>query len=111
VARSDATTDAASRQAITRRDVHTGTWNTSPRSILAPTKTRTAANPSFRYTKRVIIPARRKYRARTPRMAKAFDVNTRNGSSVTAKIAGMESTANTTSVVSPATSTASIGVA
>jgi hypothetical protein len=57
------------------------------------------------------MPARRKYRARNPRMANAFEVKTRNGSSVTAKIAGIESTANTTSVLSMATRTASIGVA
>jgi hypothetical protein len=44
-------------------------------------------------------------------MANAFDVNTRNGSSVTAKMAGIESTANNTSVVSTATRTASSGVA
>jgi hypothetical protein len=44
-------------------------------------------------------------------MAKAFEVNTRKGSSVTAKMAGIESTANTTSVVSTTRSTASRGVA
>ncbi len=44
-------------------------------------------------------------------MAKALAVKTRNGSSVTAKMAGIESTANTTSVTSTSTSTASSGVA
>jgi len=44
-------------------------------------------------------------------MAKMFDVNTMNGSRVTAKIAGIESTANTRSVISTATSTVSSGVA
>ena len=49
--------------------------------------------------------------ARRPRIAKAFEVNTRNGSCVTAKIAGMESIAKTMSVTSTSTSTMSSGVA
>ena len=52
-----------------------------------------------------------KYRARSPRMAKILEVNTMNGSRVTAKIAGIESTANTRSVSSIATSTSNSGVA
>jgi len=52
-----------------------------------------------------------KYRARRPKIAKAFDVKTRNGSSVTAKIAGIESTAKMMSVVSTSTRTARSGVA
>ena len=40
-----------------------------------------------------------------------FDVNTMNGSRVTAKMAGMESIANTRSLPSIATSTSSRGVA
>lgn len=57
------------------------------------------------------MPASRKYSARKPRMAKALDVKTRNGSVVTAKMAGMESTAKSTSVVSTTTRAASSGVA
>jgi hypothetical protein len=57
------------------------------------------------------MPASRKYRARRPRIANAFDVNTKKVSEVTAKIAGIESTAKITSVVSTTTSTASNGVA
>ena len=49
--------------------------------------------------------------ARRPRMAKALAVKTRNTSSVTAKIAGMESTAKMMSVTSTSTRTASSGVA
>ena len=49
--------------------------------------------------------------ARRPSSANALAVKTRNGSSVTAKIAGMESTAKTTSVTSTRTRTASSGVA
>ena len=49
--------------------------------------------------------------ARRPRMAKAFDANTRNGSCDTARIAGTESTAKITSVTSTTTSAASSGVA
>ena len=44
-------------------------------------------------------------------MAKAFEANTMNGSRLTARIAGTESTANTTSVASMSTSTANSGVA
>ena len=44
-------------------------------------------------------------------MANAFDANTMNGSRLTARIAGTESTANTTSVASISTSTANSGVA
>ena len=57
------------------------------------------------------MPARQKYSARSPRMAKAFEANTMNGSRLTARIAGIESTANTTSVVSIRISTANSGVA
>ena len=49
--------------------------------------------------------------ARRPSRADASAVKTRNGSSVTAKMAGIESTANTTSVASTSTRTASSGVA
>ena len=44
-------------------------------------------------------------------MAKAFEANTMNGSRLTARMAGTESTANTTSVASMRTSTANSGVA
>ena len=44
-------------------------------------------------------------------MAKTFEVKTMNGSRVTPKIAGIESTANTTSVTSTTTRTRSSGVA
>jgi hypothetical protein len=44
-------------------------------------------------------------------MAKAFELNTMNFSRLTARIAGTESTANTTSVASTSTSTANSGVA
>ena len=44
-------------------------------------------------------------------MANTFEVKTINGSVVMPKMAGTESTAKTTSVVSTTTSTASIGVA
>ncbi len=44
-------------------------------------------------------------------MANAFEVNTMKGSRVTARIAGIESTANTTSVSSTITSPTNSGVA
>ena len=49
--------------------------------------------------------------ARRPRIASALLAKTRNGSCVTAKIAGIESTAKMMSVTSTRTSTASSGVA
>ena len=52
-----------------------------------------------------------KYSERRPRMANTFEVNTRKGSVVTAKMAGMESTANSRSLVSTTTRARSIGVA
>ena len=55
--------------------------------------------------------ASRKYSARRPRMAKAFDANTMNCSRLTARTAGTESTAKITSVASISTSTANSGVA
>ncbi|MNN38830.1 hypothetical protein D3C81_1528430 [compost metagenome] len=55
--------------------------------------------------------ASRKYSARRPMMAKMLEVNTMKGSVVTAKIAGMLSTANTRSLASISTSTRNIGVA
>ncbi|MNI96772.1 hypothetical protein D3C73_1552950 [compost metagenome] len=57
------------------------------------------------------MPASRKYSARRPMMAKMLEVNTINGSVVTAKMAGMLSTANTTSVASITSSTTNMGVA
>ena len=56
-------------------------------------------------------PATAKYSERRPRIANAFEVNTRNGSRVTARIAGIESTANTTSVNSTITRATNNGVA
>jgi hypothetical protein len=44
-------------------------------------------------------------------MAKAFELNTMNCSRLTARMAGIESTANTTSLVSMTMRTASSGVA
>src|SRR5215210_1791938 len=80
--------------------------NRSETMNFAPTKTSTTESPRLRYTKRCIKPASMKYKARRPRMAKALEVQTTNVSVVIAKIAGMESTANTTSVVSTAINTA-----
>ena len=49
--------------------------------------------------------------ARKPKMAKALAVNTKKGSWVTAKIAGIESTAKIRSVNSTSSNTNSSGVA
>ena len=52
-----------------------------------------------------------KYSERSPRIAKMFDVKMMNGSRVTAKMAGMESTANITSLLSTSNSASNRGVA
>src|SRR3546814_20387501 len=57
------------------------------------------------------MPPSTKYSERRPRMAKALDANTMNGSRLTARMAGTESTANTTSVASIRISTVNSGVA
>src|SRR4051794_2069724 len=111
VARRESAIESPIANAMNASDSQTGMCQTSVRSIFAPTNTRTAASPSFRNTNRSIIPASMKYSARSPRIANAFDVNTRNGSFVTAKIAGIESTAKRMSLVSIRTRTARSGVA
>jgi hypothetical protein len=58
-----------------------------------------------------ITPWSRKNSERSPRIAKMFEVKTMNGSVVMAKIAGIESTANTRSVHSIRTRTIRSGVA
>ncbi len=52
-----------------------------------------------------------KYIERRPRIANTFEVNTMNGSRVSAKIAGTESIANTMSLPSRQRSATSNGVA
>lgn len=61
----------------------------STMSILIPIKTKITASPYFSSEKRSATLANRKYIARSPRMANKLEVNTINGSVVTAKIAGM----------------------
>src|SRR5262249_33460909 len=63
------------------------------------------------YANSLIAWATTKNRERNPRMAKMFEVKTMNGSLVIAKIAGMESSAKTTSADSTSTSDSSRGVA
>ena len=54
---------------------------------------------------------RQKYRARSPMMAKMLEVKTMKGPVVTAKMAGILSTAKTRSLISIITKTRNIGVA
>ena len=58
-----------------------------------------------------MAPASTKYSERSPRMAHTFEVNTMNGLVVTAKMAGMESVAKTTSDNSTMMSVRKSGVA
>ena len=68
------------------------------KDILRPTKISTSPKPYLRNLKRCMMPARRKYNDRIPRIAKILDVNTMKGSLVIAKMAGIESMANMMSV-------------
>ena len=58
-----------------------------------------------------MTPASRKNIERRPRIAKMLDVKTMKGSLVTAKIAGIESTAKIRSLISTQTSARKSGVA
>ena len=60
--------------AITARDRPIGTLYMLASSIFAPTNISTTDSPSLRYRNRRMTPLRRKYIARSPRMAKTFDV-------------------------------------
>ena len=70
----------------------------SERSIFTPTKNKTRATPYFKYANISTTPAKAKYKALNPRIAKIFDVIIINSSLVIAMIAGIESTANKISV-------------
>jgi Predicted membrane protein len=79
-------------------------------AIFSPTKTRTRPRPYFSRWNFPTAPARRKKSARSPRIAQMFDVKTRSGSRVIAKIAGTESIAKTTSDISMKTRARRSGV-
>jgi len=68
--------------------------------IFTPTSIRISASETLRYSNRSSKPASAKYIIRRPRIAKMLLVNTSSGSAVTAKTAGIESVANTTSAPS-----------
>ena len=86
---------------ITSNETYTGIFTSkNSTSIFSPIKTRTTAIPCCRYRNLFTAPFSRKNRERSPSTAKILLVNTRSGSAVTAKIAGIESVANTTSAPS-----------
>ena len=110
----DSTTDEAMIAVIMPSDKLIG--NLPPNKSLShtifnPTKISTTASPYFNMWNLSIAPASIKYRARKPRIAKVFDVKTINGSFVSAKMAGTESTAKMTSVASKKSSATNKGVA
>ena len=80
-------------------------------NILIPIKLNTKAKPYLRKIKRSAKSASKKYMARRPKMAKMLEVRTMKGSVVTAKIAGMLSTAKMTSLNSIIINTSKSGVA
>ena len=83
---------------ITNKEAPIEIWYQSFRIILTPTKRRIMINEYFTYWNFSIIPERKKYRFRNPRMAKILEVKTIKGSLVIEKIAGIESTAKRMSV-------------
>jgi len=111
VDRSEATIETVRIMAITDNDAAIGICHQYDKVILIPTNARMTPRPVCRYWNRSRMSARRKYRARNPKIAKAFDAKAMYCSFVTAKTAGTESTAKMTSVISTNTRTARSGVA
>lgn len=70
-----------------------------------------ADNPYFKNLKYLVISANAKYKERSPRIAKTFEVYTINVSFDIARIAGIESTAKIRSVNSISNNTINKGVA
>ena len=83
---------------ITNKEAPIEIWYQSFRIILTPTNRRIMINEYFTYWNFSIIPERKKYKFRNPRMAKILEVKTIKGSLVIEKIAGIESTAKRISV-------------
>ena len=80
--------------------------------ILIPMKAKMMAKPNFNRLNMWMKLANRKYKERSPRIAKIFEVYRMNGSSgAMAKMAGMESTAKIKSVNSITVTTTNRGVA
>ena len=79
--------------------------------IFKPMKERIMANPYFSLLNKWMKLSRRKKRALNPSMANMLDVYRINGSLEMAKIAGIESTANSKSVNSMTATTTKRGVA
>eukprot|EP00882_Tetradesmus_deserticola_P023723 GHRQ01025832.1.p1 GENE.GHRQ01025832.1~~GHRQ01025832.1.p1 ORF type:complete len:125 (+),score=19.66 GHRQ01025832.1:154-528(+) len=86
---------------------------TSPNSssILTPMNPKTSATALSKNRSSVITVLTKAYRLRSDRIANMLLVYTMKGSSVTPNTAGMESTANTTSLSSMTASVSSSGVA
>ena len=103
--------DAPSAPKTTDREMEIGICTQCIISILIPIKLNTKAKPYLRKIKRSAKSASKKYMARRPKMAKMLEVRTMKGSVVTAKIAGMLSTAKMTSLNSIIINTSKSGVA
>jgi hypothetical protein len=83
---------------ITNKEAPIEIWYQSFRIILTPTKRRIIISEYLTYWNFSIIPERKKYKFRKPRIAKILEVKTIKGSLVIEKIAGIESTAKRISV-------------
>ncbi len=82
----------------------------SMNNIFKPIKIKITAKPYLSKENRSAKSASKKYIALSPIIAKILDVNTMNGSVVTANIAGILSTAKIRSLISTSTSTTNNGV-
>ena len=60
--------------AITKSDSHIGICSTLARSIFKPTKAKTKAIPYFKYSNLLAMPASKKYKERSPIIAKMLEV-------------------------------------
>ncbi len=97
--------------AITVNEIAVGMCQISISNIFTPIKVKITARPYCSKLNFSATPDNRKYIARRPKIANKFDVKTMKGSVVTAKIAGILSTAKITSLSSTIINTSSSGVA
>ena len=97
--------------AIKLNEAHSGISIKSCTSIFKPTKLKIAMRLYSRCANFSSICAKKKYIDRKPRIAKIFELKTKNGSEVMAKIAGTLSKANKTSITSMMISATNKGVA
>ena len=90
---------------------HVGMWYQCETIIFTPTKARMIGQPLLQVREPVVHVGEQEVQRPQAEDGERVRANTMNCSRLTARTAGTESTANTTSVVSMSTSTANSGVA